>query len=162
MKILIISLLVSVLISPISPLPAAHSLTLGCSKAQAEAQRAGSAASVSIQSETRYVERSDFTQAYQEYLFANRFTNEWKKIVTKSPKCFKNQYKEIHPIFKKFYDRATMCERYGRAICERYPSKPAPRKPTTLADVCGSNSFSDSYRECIERLGEADRYDYVD
>lgn len=146
----------------ILPAENAQSFSLGCAKAQAEAKSAGYAASVSIQAETRYVDGSRFTEAYQEYLAANKFTKEWKRIVSKSPKCFRDQIRTIDPIFRKFYSKATMCERYGNSICSTYPSKLPPRKPTTLADVCGKNPYSSSYIECVERLGEPDISDYVD
>lgn len=140
----------------------ASSISFGCSKAQADAQDAGLATSVSIQAESRYVEGSKYTEAYQEYLAANKFANAWKKIVSKSPKCFKDQRPKIEPIFKKFYSKASMCERYGNTICKLYPSKPAPRKPLTLADICGRNPYSASYIDCVERLGEPDRPGYSD
>jgi hypothetical protein len=144
------------------PTDVAHAITLGCSKAQADSKSAGYAASVSIQAETRYVERSKFTEAYQEYLAANKFTLEWKKIVSKSPKCFKDERTKIDPIFRNFYVKATMCERYGNSICKKYPSKRAPIKQLTLEDICGKNSYSASYIECIENLGGPDRYGYAD
>jgi hypothetical protein len=139
-----------------------QAFTLGCSKAQAQAQDAGLATSLSIQDESYHVDRSEYTEAYQEYLAANKFANAWKKIVSKSPKCFKEQIPKIEPIFKKFYSKASMCQRYGNAICKRYPSKLAPRKPLTLADICGKNPYSYSYLECVERLGEPDRSGYAD
>lgn len=142
--------------------PNAQAFTLGCSKAQADAQDAGLATSLSIQAESRYVDSSKYTQAYQEYLAANKFANAWKKIVSKSPKCFKEQRPKIEPIFKKFYSKASMCQRYGNAICKVYPSTLAPRKPLTLADICGRNPYSASYLECVERLGEPDGPGYAD
>ena len=147
---------------PLLSVPSAQAFTLGCSKAQAEAQDAGLATSLSIQAESRYVDQSKYTEAYQEYLAANKFANVWKKIVSKSPKCFREQIPKIEPIFKKFYSKASMCQRYGNAICKIYPSKLAPRKPLTLADICGRNPYSASYLECVERLGEPDIPGYVD
>lgn len=144
------------------PVTSAQAFNLGCSKAQSDAQDAGLATSLSIQAESRYVEKSKYTEAYQEYLVANKFANAWKKIVSKSPKCFKEQRPKIEPIFKKFYKKASMCKRYGNTICKLYPSKLAPRKPLTLADICGKNPYSASYLECVERLGEPDRPGYAD
>jgi len=157
-------LVLSLVLVPMSLLsaPIAQAFTLGCSKAQADAQDAGLATSLSIQAESRYVDSSKYTQAYQEYLAANKFANAWKKIIEKSPKCFKDQRPKIEPIFKKFYSKASMCQRYGNAICKLYPSKPAPTKPLTLADICGKNPYSASYRECVERLGEPDSPGYAD
>ena len=157
-------LVLSLIIVPMSLLsaPTAQAFTLGCSKAQADAQDAGLTTSLSIQAESRYVDSSKYTQAYQEYLAANKFANAWKKIIEKSPKCFKDQRPKIEPIFKKFYSKASMCQRYGNAICKLYPSKPAPTKPLTLADICGNNPYSASYRECVERLGEPDSPGYAD
>lgn len=157
-------LVLSLILVPMSLLPApiAQAFTLGCSKAQAEAQNAGLTTSLSIQAESRYVDQSKYTEAYQQYLVANKFANAWKKIVAKSPKCFKDQRLKIEPIFKKFYSKATMCQRYGNAICKVYPSKLAPRKPLTLADICGRNPYSASYLECVERLGEPDSPGYAD
>ena len=129
--------------------------SLGCSKAQSDAKKAGWTATVAIQAEERYINSSEFTYAYQEYLTINRFTNEWKKIVSKSPKCFKSQIIEIEPIFNSYYKKATMCERYGTAICKAYPSTLPPRKPLTLADICGRNPSSYSYKECVRRLSES-------
>ena len=163
-KVFVRILVVSLILMPISflPGPIAHAFTLGCSKAQADAQDAGYAASVSIQAESRYVDQSKYTEAYQEYLAAHKFANSWRKIVSKSPKCFKDQRPKSEPIFKKFYSKASMCERYGSTICRSYPSKPAPRKPLTLADICGKNPYSASYLECVERLGEPDGPGYAD
>lgn len=157
-------LVVSLILVPMSlqSTPIAQAFTLGCSKAQADAQEAGSVTSQSIQGESRYVKMSMYTEAYQEYLFANKFANAWKKIVSKSPKCFRDQIPTIEPIFKKFYTKASMCQRYGNAICKVYPSKLAPRKPLTLADICGRNPSSASYLECVERLGEQDGPGYAD
>lgn len=136
------------------PVSESSALSLGCSKAQADAKKAGWTATVAIQAEERYITSSEFTYAYQEYLVINRFANEWKKIVSKSPKCFKSQIIEIEPIFNNYYKKATMCERYGTAICKAYPSTLPPRKPLTLADICGRNPSSYSYKECVRRLSE--------
>lgn len=157
-------LVLTLILMPISflPVPISHAITFGCSQAQVDAQDAGLATSLSIQAESRYVVSSKYTQAYQEYLAANKFANAWKKIVAKSPKCFKDQRPKIEPIFKKFYSKSSMCQRYGNTICNLYPSKPAPRKPLTLADICGKNPYSASYLECVERLGEPDGPDYAD
>jgi hypothetical protein len=102
-------LVLSLVLVPMSLLsaPIAQAFTLGCSKAQADAQDAGLATSLSIQAESRYVDSSKYTQAYQEYLAANKFANAWKKIIEKSPKCFKDQRPKIEPIFKKFYSKAS-------------------------------------------------------
>ncbi len=143
-----------------SPVNTASALAIGCSKAQASAKKAGWAATVAIQAEERYVNNSDFTEAYQEYLKINRFTNEWKRIISKSPKCFKSQRYEIEPIFKNYYKKSTMCERYGNSICKSYSSKLPPRKPLTLADVCGKNPSSYSYKECVSRLNEPSIEDF--
>jgi len=158
-KLLSISSALVVFVGLNLPMPASNAITLGCSKAQSNAKQAGYTATVAIQAEERYVNRSDFTEAYQEYLAINRFTNEWRDIVSKSPKCFKSQRIEIEPIFKNYYKKTTMCERYGNSICKLYPSERPPRKPFTLADICGKDSSSYSYKTCIERLSERDRYD---
>ena len=157
-------LVLSLILVPMSFLsaPIAQAFTLGCSKAQADAQDAGRTTYLSIQAESRYVDRSKYTEAYQEYLFAHKFANAWKQIVSKSPKCFRDQILTIEPIFKKLYSKASMCQRYGNAICKVYPSKLAPRKPTTLADICGRNPYSASYLECVESLGEPDSPGYAD
>ena len=149
-------------INTIPPSPSAHSFSLGCSKAQADAKQAGYVATISIEAEERYVNMSKYTQAYQEYLVTNAFVNKWKKIVSKSPKCFKKELNVIEPIFRKFYSKATMCERYGNSVCRTYPSKLSPRRPTTLADICGKNPYSSSYIDCVERLSEPDGSNYVD
>lgn len=157
-------LVLSLILVPMSlkSAPIAQAFTLGCSKAQADAQDAGFVTSQSIQAESRYVKMSMYTEAYQEYLDANKFANAWKKTVSKSPKCFRDQIPKIEPIFKKFYSKASMCQRYGNAICKVYPPKLAPRKPITLADICGRNPYSASYLECVERLGEPYPSGYAD
>ena len=136
------------------PVSESNAFSLGCSKAQKDAKQAGWTATVSIQAEERYVNSSDFTGAYQEYLVINRFTQEWRSIVSKSPKCFKSQRVEIEPIFKNYYKKATMCERYGNTICKAYPSERPPSGPFTLATVCGRDPSSYSYKECVRRLSE--------
>lgn len=157
-------LVLSLILAPmfLLPAPIAQAVTLGCSKAQADAQDAGLATSLSIQAESRNVDRSKYTEAYQEYLAAHKFAIAWKNIVSKSPKCFKNQRPKIEPIFKKFYIKASMCQRYGNKICKLYPPKPAPRKPLTLSDICGKNPHSASYLECVERHAEPDGTGYAD
>ena len=54
----------------------------------ADAQDAGLATSLSIQAESRYVDSSKYTQAYQEYLAANKFANAWKKIIENTKSNF--------------------------------------------------------------------------
>ncbi len=138
--------------------PSAEAITFGCSKAQALAREWGGSAIDWRDRESTYRSEYKYTDAYQSYLGVVYKVNKWRKIVAKSPRCFGSAYQaSTNSLFQSFFIKKSMCARYGNAICKAYPSKLPPRKPTTLADICGDRS----YQDCIEDGARPD-YGYAD
>lgn len=102
--------------------PSASAITFGCKKAQSEATSYLKSAYSSQNREIKYLKQGMYQPAFSSFQYAHKWYTEWKRIVSKSPKCFvkDNYVKRVKASFKGYEYNLTMASRYGVEIAKRY------------------------------------------
>lgn len=129
--------------------PLAHSITLGCKKAQTEATSYLKSAYSSQNAEIRYLKRGMYDVAFSSFQYTNRWFTEWQKIVKKSPNCFKksNYVSRVRVSLKGYETNQSMASRYGTDIAKKYNYG----SPDPCLKYLGEDN---AYLACRIRIGE--------
>jgi hypothetical protein len=129
--------------------PLAHSITLGCKKAQTEATSYLKSAYSSQNAEIRYLKRGMYDVAFSSFQYTHRWFTEWQKIVNKSPNCFKksNYVSRVRASLKGYETNQTMASRYGTDIAKKHNYG----SPDPCFKYLGEDN---AYLACRIRVGE--------
>ena len=99
----------------------ASAFTIGCKSAQKQANMLASRAEVGMKLEFEYRSMPIYGDAYRVYKGANEDYRDWKRVVVKSPKCFKkSEVKKVKKLLKPISVFQSMSTRYGATIAERF------------------------------------------
>lgn len=144
-------MIILILVFLLSPLGTSNSLAIsfGCKKAQSEASWYLESAFYYQNSEIDNYRKRLYSDAYRHFQKAVDNYSLWRKVVTKSPKCFTkdNYVKRVRSALKGYENNQTMASRYGIEI--------AKRNNYGSADPCFNYLGNDEdYLQCRINIGE--------
>lgn len=109
-----------ILILSVAPIQSSSALTIGCSKAQAEAKSYLSKASIGMKLEQKYYRMGIYDDAFRHFQAAVNDYYYWNSVITKSPRCFTPSYiSNNKKLLKSVSINQTMASRYGLEIAKR-------------------------------------------
>lgn len=151
-----VGFLVSVFFCSLFQFIPSSAITLGCSKAQREAQTFSARFETNRKLEINLFNKASYKDAYGAFYKAQINYKKLYDTVLKSPKCFSvDERKYISQYYKRFYNQIGACELYGIRICTLWI------KVQNL-DPCSIYKSAREYQDCLEDNARPTDPGYVD